>query len=1097
MNILTNNIQTASNASVKMDSECHDKLFYTYQEVVSLDCEWVAVIPEIRCRLVDGSVVIRDKCPLACGMCGGKSSSYPSVFPTTVTSVGPSINSSTNPSVNPSKIKSFSPSSIPSKSPLFYPSFGPSIIPSKNPSKAYKYSSHTTDKHISKIASTTTTPIRCKDDDSVYLFNDPILNCDWVKVNPNKRCKLSYRGKSFSTHCKSTCDSCDEAKCQDDDSYRFQEVESLDCKWVSVIPEIRCGITHRSEVIRDKCPLACGMCGGKSSSYLSLFPTTAPSIGPSIKTSINPSRIKSFSPSSILSEPLSSHTNASPTVLPSVGPSIKPSINPSKTQSFSPSSIPSESPSSYPSAFPTTVPSLGSSIKPSINPSINPSKTQSFYPSSIPSESHSSFPTTFLKKCHDDPFYKFQKMESLDCKWVSVIPEIRCRLVDRSEVIRGKCALTCGACDGKSSSYLSEIPSTEPSIRPSLKPSTNPSKIPSVYLNFIPSGCHDDYSYTYQKVESLDCKWVSMVPEIRCILVDRSALIRDKCPLTCGTCAGDLVSSIDQKTIKESSNFWKATPTKIFLGNPPYPSTFLSAQPSITPSLITSSMPTVKNTMVPSSAPASIPLNWSLGRPTISMSLANPSNSLHGSLTSYHPTASRSTFLNDAPTIVQYLFLTSNTDIPIKGKNSKYGNLQKQSSRTEKKSCNDFQGNFFFNGSLSSCAWVLQNPEIRCKLSLNDKYMNKLCPSTCGNCGECTDDMMYKFMGIEQKDCEWVSKNLDSRCKMFDGKSYFYSKCPLSCKLCSSVDDLVVPFVSNITSLDNSMSYNNASSDIYALDMLPDLGQHFSKKILPEFGGGNLIKSVLWYKVVFYIIISITLSSIGINIYFYRGVTKEKHNKNVQTLPHELSIVAVCSQVNKKHGNDNEKEISCKNVPIFVDTLSFHHIQNSTESMLTSENIEVPFSKEEECILHSQKEKPFHVGADFCQQKYMHKSGFHETKGKSAVNSRCPSKRQQCLVHKKAKNCIWSPRSTSTGKAVSNFNRRWYTMSNLQDILRGKIEDFIVPLESKDNTERAMSSFSNSNSIMCNPQDALRERVIVLGTESTVSQCSSLTSKSS
>ena len=105
------------------------------------------------------------------------------------------------------------------------------------------------------------------------MDNDPVKSCRWVR---NKEFRRVHQCKrvDVNTACPVSCGVC----CRDDVTYTFETdfgpIE--DCAWIAKRPGVRgpryCDEYLNKKVVKDACPLTCGLC--KNS--ISVYPTVSP-----------------------------------------------------------------------------------------------------------------------------------------------------------------------------------------------------------------------------------------------------------------------------------------------------------------------------------------------------------------------------------------------------------------------------------------------------------------------------------------------------------------------------------------------------------------------------------------------------------------------------------------------------------------------------------------------------------------------------------------------------------------------------------------------------------------------------------------------------
>jgi len=219
--------------------------------------------------------------------------------------------------------------------------------------------------------------------------------------------------------------------CVDDPDFRYKNVKK--CNWVGQDAAKRCELPWESKLIKQSCPITCGLCTPPATAAPTAAPTTAPT--------------------------------AAPTTAPTVAPTVKPTPYVSADDG----------------------------------------------------------------KCGDDPLYKYKGVKK--CNWVALDLDHRCALPARdllhpSKLIRDFCQVTCGVCD-KDVPIATPAPTTQP---PTVAPTATPTR----------PVCHDDLDFKYKGAKKCTSGWIANNLH-RCdfnakFTSDKSKLIKDMCPVTCGNC---------------------------------------------------------------------------------------------------------------------------------------------------------------------------------------------------------------------------------------------------------------------------------------------------------------------------------------------------------------------------------------------------------------------------------------------------------------------------------------------------------------------------------------------------------------------------------
>lgn len=94
---------------------------------------------------------------------------------------------------------------------------------------------------------------KCKDDAEFREDGIESRDCEWVSEDSDRRCKKydNKSGKRVFEFCRMTCGTC---ACQDDENFRFDNVQTQNCDWVAEDVETRCAL---DESIRQHCIATC------------------------------------------------------------------------------------------------------------------------------------------------------------------------------------------------------------------------------------------------------------------------------------------------------------------------------------------------------------------------------------------------------------------------------------------------------------------------------------------------------------------------------------------------------------------------------------------------------------------------------------------------------------------------------------------------------------------------------------------------------------------------------------------------------------------------------------------------------------------------
>lgn len=132
----------------------------------------------------------------------------------------------------------------------------------------------------------------CIDDPVFQFMNNNEKNCNWVGMNPEKRCSLKWRTIPLAQYCPQMCGGCPSGKnnnndsspsspCEDAQDLQFRDNSNFGCEWVSRKIERRCDVYWLGKKLKEHCPVSCDAC-----------PSTAPSSAPSS----SPSESLQFAP---------------------------------------------------------------------------------------------------------------------------------------------------------------------------------------------------------------------------------------------------------------------------------------------------------------------------------------------------------------------------------------------------------------------------------------------------------------------------------------------------------------------------------------------------------------------------------------------------------------------------------------------------------------------------------------------------------------------------------------------------------------------------------------------------------------------------------
>jgi len=108
-----------------------------------------------------------------------------------------------------------------------------------------------------------TSATACANDPTFMFKDDPTKDCYWVGKEAENRCTRKWNGKQLHEYCPVVCETCPDVSnipCADDPTFLFKNESDKDCEWVGLNPEKRCSKMWMGSELRTHCPSACDSC---------------------------------------------------------------------------------------------------------------------------------------------------------------------------------------------------------------------------------------------------------------------------------------------------------------------------------------------------------------------------------------------------------------------------------------------------------------------------------------------------------------------------------------------------------------------------------------------------------------------------------------------------------------------------------------------------------------------------------------------------------------------------------------------------------------------------------------------------------------------